>query len=62
MRMPHQSKPVSRTAGEIAARGNITPQFDLNGCLFCLRLCQIFAPGNVTCILNCASSPLACGI
>jgi hypothetical protein len=62
MRVPHQSKPVSRTAGEIAATGNVTPQFNQPGCLNCLNFCQMFQPGNVNCVLACATNPLACGI
>jgi hypothetical protein len=59
MRMPHQSKPVSRTAGEVVARGNITPQFNYFGCLLCIQSCWKYP--SPFCFLRC-SSPFACGI
>jgi hypothetical protein len=52
MRMPHQSKPVSRTAGEIAVRGNIAPQF-YPACQACLAFCPI---GDWGCILYCLTT------
>jgi hypothetical protein len=53
MRMPHQSKPVSRTAGEIAARGTVQPAGPV-AYAACVGLCTLLGGiGFPFCVVAC---------